>query len=133
MATLTAVLNGISAVLLVSGYKFIRRGDVQRHRQLLLAATTTSALFLASYLTNKFLHGTTYFGGEGLVRSVYRFILATHTVLAAAVVPLVAVTLWRAFGQHWDAHRRIARWALPIWLYVSVTGVLVYLMLRPYY
>ena len=130
---LNAALNGISAVFLVMGYRFIRRGDAARHRRMMLGATITSALFLASYLTGKLLHGTTYFGGQGAIRTLYLAILGTHTVLAAAVVPLALITLIRGLRGQYPAHRRIARWTLPIWLYVSVTGVLVYFLLRPYY
>lgn len=128
-----ATLNGISTVLLLVGYRLIRRGDAARHRRIMVAATAVSALFLASYLTSRFLHGTTYFGGQGLVRTLYLLVLGSHTVLAAAVPVLTLITLWRGFQARYGAHRRIARWTLPIWLYVSVTGVLVYLLLRPYY
>ena len=95
----------------------------------MIAATVTSVLFLACYLTYHYFHGTTHFAGEGLVRSIYLSILASHTVLAAVIVPLVIVTLYRALSGRFDKHRRIARWTLPIWLYVSVTGVVVYWML----
>src|SRR5690606_9246335 len=128
-----ATLNGISTILLLLVYRFIRRKDIDRHRRVMVGATVVSTLFLASYLTSRFLHGTTYFGGQGLERTVYLLVLGTHTVLAAPVPFLALVTLWRGFQARYDAHRRIARWALPIWLYVSVTGVLVFLLLRPYY
>lgn len=128
-----ATLNGISTILLLLGYRFIRRKDIDRHRQTMVGATVVSTLFLASYLVSRFLHGTTYFGGQGLDRAIYLFVLGSHTILAASVPFLAAISLWRGFGRRYAAHRRVARWALPIWLYVSVTGVLVYLLLRPYY
>lgn len=130
---LNATLNGISTVLLLSGYRFIRRRQTARHRRAMVAATVVSGLFFASYLMSRFLHGTTHFGGQGPERAIYLFVLGTHTVLAAAVPFLAVITLWRGIQGRYDAHRRIARWTLPIWLYVSVTGVLVYLLLRPYY
>lgn len=133
LPALNAVLNAISATLLVIGYRWVRRGDFDRHRRAMLAAAVSSTLFLISYLTSKFLFGTTYFGGQGLIRTVYLLILGSHTILAAVIAPLVVLTLWRAFTNQFEAHRRVARWTYPAWLYVSVTGVLVYLMLRPYY
>ena len=130
---INATLNGISTILLITGYRLIRRRDIDGHRRVMVAATVVSTLFLASYLTSRFLHGTTYFGGQGLDRIIYLLVLGSHTVLAATVPPLAVLSLWRGFQRRYDAHRRIVRWALPIWLYVSVTGVLVYLLLRPYY
>lgn len=126
---LNALLNATTGVLLVSGYAFIRRGKVDRHKACMGAALVISALFLTSYLYYHSQVGSIRFTAEGWVRPVYFTILITHTVLAAAVVPLALVTVWRALKARFDSHRRIARWTLPIWLYVSVTGVLVYLML----
>jgi putative membrane protein len=99
----------------------------------MIAALTTSALFLISYLTYHYAHGSTPFAGEGWIRPVYFTILISHTILAAAIVPLVLITLVRALRERFAAHRRIARWTLPIWLYVSVTGVVVYLLLYQIY
>jgi putative membrane protein len=126
---LNAVLNAASAGLLVAGYSFIRRHDVHAHRVCMLAAFGVSVLFLVSYLTYHYRVGTVRFPGTGWVRGVYLTILATHTILAASVPPLAIITLSRAVARRFDRHRRIARWTLPIWLYVSVTGVVVYWML----
>ena len=127
--TIDAVLNTTSAVLLSFGYYFIRRKNIPAHKSCMLGATATSILFLACYLTYHYFHGTTRFSGTGTVRAIYLSILGTHTVLAAAIVPLVILTLSRALARRFDRHKRIARWTLPIWLYVSVTGVVVYWML----
>lgn len=129
LPTVDAVLNTTSAVLLSFGYYFIRRGNIRAHKACMLGAVGTSTLFLACYLTYHFFHGTTRFAGTGTVRGIYLAILGTHTILAAAIVPLVLVTLYRALRERFDLHKRVARWTLPIWLYVSVTGVVVYWML----
>lgn len=129
LPTLEAILNGASAVLLVTGYRFIRRKQVGVHRACMLAAVAASVLFLGSYVTYHALRGTTRFLGQGWIRPLYFVILISHTILAAVIVPLVLVTLSRALRRDFDNHRKIARWTLPIWLYVSVTGVVVYLML----
>ena len=131
--TIDAVLNTTSAVLLSFGYYFIRRRNIRAHKACMLGAVGTSTLFLACYLTYHFFHGTTRFEGTGAVRTMYLTILGTHTVLAVAIVPLVLVTLYRALRERFDLHKRVARWTLPIWLYVSVTGVVVYWMLYHYY
>lgn len=130
---LNAGLNALSAVLVTAAYRAIRRKQVDRHRRLMLSALGTSALFLASYLYYHAHAGATRFAGTGASRPVYFTILASHTVLAAAIVPLVGVTLYRALRGRFALHRRIARITLPLWLYVSVTGVLVYLMLYHLY
>lgn len=130
---LNALLNATSAGLALAGYAAIRRGQVARHRARMLAAAAASAAFLASYLLKTALFGTTPFGGTGLVRVVYLAVLASHTALAAVVAPMVVVALWSGLTGRHALHRRLVRWTLPMWLYVSVTGVLVYLMLRPYY
>jgi putative membrane protein len=129
LPTLNAILNATSAGLLIAGYGFIRQREVPAHRACMLAAFGVSALFLISYVTYHYHVGTVRFPGSGWVRRVYLTILATHTVLAASVPPLAIVTLSRAVARRFDRHRRIARWTLPIWLYVSVTGVIVYWML----
>ena len=130
---LNAILNSTSALLLLSGFAFIRRGNVRAHRTCQIAAVVTSALFLISYLTYHYYHGSTRFTGQGIVRPVYFVILLTHTILAVVIVPLILITLYRAARGDFDRHRRIARWTLPLWLYVSVTGVIVYLMLYQIY
>ena len=126
---LDAGLNATSAVLLVIAHKMIERGRMALHRGLMLAAVATSSLFLCSYLYYHAHVGTVRFQGRGWSRPVYFSILVSHTILAAAVVPLVIVTLSRALQERFDRHRVIARWTYPIWLYVSVTGVVVYVML----
>jgi len=129
LPTVNAALNAASAALLTLGFIFIRRGNVRAHKACMLSAVATSTLFLACYLTYHYFHGTTRFTGQGMVRPLYFAILITHTVLAAAIVPLVLMTLYRALRGRFELHRRIARWTLPAWLYVSVTGVVVYWML----
>ena len=129
LPALNATLNGLSAVFLVSGYLFIRRGDRLMHKRCMIAALTTSALFLTSYVIYHLNTGSRPFPGQGSIRLVYFSILITHVVLAAAIVPLALVTATRGLRSQFDRHVRIARWTLPIWLYVSVTGVVIYLML----
>lgn len=126
---LNACLNGLSAVWLISGLWFIRRGRVSAHRFCMLAAVLTSTLFLTSYIVYHAHVGTTRFQTPGWIRHLYLVILATHTVLAVAVVPLVLITLRRALVRRFDRHRRIARITWPVWVYVSVTGVVIYWML----
>ena len=128
-----AFLNGASAVLLFTGYSFIRARNVIAHRACQIAALIVSSLFLASYLFYHYHHGTTRFLGVGLVRPVYFTILTTHTILAVVIVPLIFLTFYRALRGDFIRHRRIARVTLPLWLYVSVTGVIVYLMLYHFY
>jgi uncharacterized membrane protein YozB (DUF420 family) len=128
-----AVLNGTCALLLFTGYSYIRAGRVRAHRVCQISAVIVSILFLASYITYHYQHGTTRFAGQGLARPIYFAILLTHTILAIAIVPLVTITLYRALRADFVRHRRIARITLPIWLYVSVTGVVVYLMLYRIY
>jgi putative membrane protein len=129
LPALNAVLNATAAVLLVTGFVLIRRGRKRAHRGVMIAAFAVSCAFLASYLTYHAIAGTVYFRGTGAIRAVYLSILATHTVLAAAVPPLAIATLARGLRGRFDRHRRLARWTLPLWLYVSVTGVVVYCML----
>ena len=129
LPALNAALNSLSAIFLCAGYFFIRSGNRAAHRRCMLAAVACSSLFLTSYLVYHFQVGSIGFKGQGWIRPVYFTILITHTILATAVVPLALVTLVRALRERFDAHRRIARWTLPIWLYVSATGVVIYLML----
>ena len=131
--TIDAILNATSAILLTLGYVFIRRKNVGAHRFCMVSAVVTSTLFLVFYLTYHYYHGTTRFTGQGTARSVYFAILISHTVLAALIVPLVLTTLYRALRERFELHKRIARWTLPLWLYVSVTGVVVYWMLYHLY
>lgn len=130
---LNAILNSTSAILLLAGFRFIRRGNIPAHRACQVSAVVTSTLFLISYLTYHYYHGATKFPGQGLVRPLYFAILITHTILAVVIVPLILITLYRAARGDFLRHRSIARWTLPLWLYVSVTGVLVYLMLYHLY
>ena len=124
-----AALNATAALLLVTGWLLVRRRRIAAHRRAMLSALACSVLFLASYLVYHARVGSVRFPGTGTARTVYLAILASHTVLAAAVPVLAIVTLSRALAARFDRHRRIARWTLPIWLYVSVTGVVVYWML----
>ncbi len=126
---LNAGLNGASAVLLSAGYLFIRRGQVRRHRACMLTAFSLSVLFLVSYVMYHAVAGSTRFAGPDAIRPIYFTILISHIVLAAVVLPLALTTLYRAWRGTFVRHRRIARWTLPLWLYVSVSGVVVYLML----
>lgn len=130
---LNALLNTTSAILLIAGYRFIRRGNIPAHRTCQVAAFITSIFFLSSYLTYHYFHGDTRFLGQGAVRPFYFAILISHVVLAIVIVPLVLITLYRAVRGDFLRHRRIARWTLPLWLYVSITGVIVYLMLYHLY
>jgi putative membrane protein len=129
LSHVNAALNATSAVLLVVGYLFIRRKRIAAHRACMIGATLVSAAFLASYVVYHVQVGSVKFAGQGAARPVYFSILITHVVLAAVLPILVGLTLWRAFRGRFERHRAIARWTLPIWLYVSVTGVLVYVML----
>jgi putative membrane protein len=122
-------MNATSAVLIVLGWRAIRAGDRTRHRALMLSALGVSAVFLAGYLTRVALTGTHRFPGTGALRTAYLLLLGSHTVLAAAIVPLIGFALYFAWKGRFEAHRRVARYTLPAWLYVSVTGVLVYFML----
>ena len=124
-----ATLNATSAVLLACGFYFIRQRNVPLHRACMLSAFATSVLFLICYLTYHAYHGVTRFPGHGPIRTFYLSLLGSHTILAVAIVPLVLATLYRAWRRRFDRHRRVARWTLPLWIYVSVTGVVVYWML----
>lgn len=129
LPALNAVLNSTAAVLLVTGWLLIRRKRIDAHRRVIIAAFGVSTLFLISYLVYHFNVGSVRFQKDGTIRTVYLTILGTHTVLAAAVPVLAIITLSRGLKGRYDRHRSIARWTLPIWLYVSVTGVVVYWML----
>jgi uncharacterized membrane protein YozB (DUF420 family) len=129
LPALNACLNAASAFFLLLGYSFIRRGKMNAHRICMLTAFACSTVFLASYLYFHFHAGLIRFGGQGWIRPVYFAILISHTILAIVIVPMVLVTLSRALRAKFDRHRAIARWTFPLWLYVSITGVIVYWLL----
>jgi putative membrane protein len=131
--TLNAILNATSAVLLACGYAMIRRRRISAHRACMLAAFACSTVFLVSYVLYHLRVGVVHFTGQGWIRPVYFTLLGTHTVLAIAIVPLALITLSRALSARYDRHRRIARWTLPLWFYVSVTGVIIYFLLYHLY
>jgi putative membrane protein len=130
---LNAVLNGTCTVLLISSYFAIRNKKVKLHRTLNITAFTLSAIFLLSYSAYHAFASETHFGGDPTVKYIYFFILISHIILAALVLPLVLLTFYRGLSNDIVKHRKIARWAMPIWLYVTTTGVVVYLMISPYY
>ncbi|MEY4095107.1 MAG: hypothetical protein RLZZ53_2306 [Acidobacteriota bacterium] len=129
LPALNAALNGLSTILLLTGWVLIKRGERQKHRACMIAALVVSALFLTSYVIYHVQVGSVPFKGTGWIRVVYFAVLIPHVVLAAAIVPPILITASRGLSAKYDTHRRIARWTLPLWLYVSVTGVIVYLML----
>ena len=129
LPALNAALNTTATLLLLWGYSLIRRRNFEAHKKVMLAAFATSVLFLVSYLVYHYNVGSVKFQKTGAIRTLYLAILLTHTVLATAVAPMALVTVWRAWKNRLPQHRRLARITLPIWLYVSVTGVVVYLML----
>ncbi len=129
LPALNATLNATCAILLLTGWLLIKRGRRTAHRNVMIAAFCTSVVFLVSYLTYHAHVGSVRFTKQGPIRLVYFSILLTHTILAAAIVPLVLITLSRGLSAKYDRHRRIARWTLPLWMYGSVTGVIVYVML----
>ncbi len=133
LPAVNATLNGTSAALILTGRALIAQKRVAAHRTVMITAVVTSTLFLISYLTYHAQVGSVHFQGQGWVRPVYFGILLTHTVLAAVIVPLVIMTLVRGLRGNFDRHRAIARWAFPLWLYVSVTGVVIYVMLYHLY
>lgn len=127
-AALNASLNGISGVLLACGYTAIRRGKIAVHKRFMISAFIVSSVFLVSYLLYHYRVGHVAFQGQGWIRPVYFVLLISHTILAIVIVPLILITLRRALLERFDKHRIIARWTLPLWFYVCVTGVIVYLM-----
>jgi len=130
---LNATLNGASAVLITTGRALIARKQIKLHRACMIASFVTSSVFLVSYLYYHAHVGSVHFPGQGWIRAVYFTILISHTILAAAVVPLVVMSLTYGLKSRFDRHRRISRWTFPVWLYVSVTGVIVYVMLYQIY
>ena len=133
LPALNATLNAIASVFLITGYVLIRRGHRLAHKRCMLGALVTSALFLTSYVIYHLNAGSRPFPGQGTARVVYFTILLTHVPLAAAILPLALTTTARGLWSQYDRHVRIARWTLPLWLYVSVTGVAIYLMLYQFY
>jgi uncharacterized membrane protein YozB (DUF420 family) len=132
-AALNASLNGTSAILLAGGYVAIRSGKIAVHKAFMISAFAVSSVFLASYLLYHYRVGHVTFHGQGWIRPVYFVLLTSHTILAVVIVPMILVTLRRAWLGKFDRHRVIARWTLPLWFYVSVTGVIVYLMVYQIY
>lgn len=129
LPALNATLNAIAATLLVAGYVHVRKGRIASHKACMISASVCSALFLTSYLIYHALHGSTRYQGDGIGRTLYLVMLFTHVVLAAVNAPMIVATLWFALRGKIDRHRRLARFTLPIWIYVSATGVLVYFVL----
>jgi putative membrane protein len=130
---LNAVFNSFTFVFLLSALWFIMRKNIKLHRRFIFAAFTSTALFLVSYVSYHYLAESTSFGGEVPLKYIYYFILITHIILAAVIVPLALLSLVRGLTMQVEKHRKIARWTMPLWLYVSLTGVLVYIMISPYY
>ena len=132
-AALNATLNGTSAILLACGYAAIKNGKMKVHKAFMISAFAVSTVFLASYLIYHYRVGHVVFQGQGWIRPLYFALLISHTVLAIVIVPMILVTLRRAWLEKFDRHRLIARWTLPLWFYVSVTGVIVYVLLYQVY
>jgi putative membrane protein len=132
-AKINAVINSIVSVLLVAGLITVKKRNYRLHKKVMLTAMVLSALFLVSYICHHLFAGDTKFGGEGEIRYVYYFILITHIILAAIILPFILFTTYRAMIAEWPQHRRLAKITWPIWLYVSLTGVAVYLFISPYY
>ena len=130
---LNAIFNSFTFIFLVTALIMIKKKNIKLHRRFIVAAFVTTFLFFISYLTYYSMAESTHFGGDGALMYLYYFILITHIVLAAVIVPLALITLGRGLNMKIEKHRKIARWTMPLWLYVSFTGVLVYLMISPYY
>jgi putative membrane protein len=132
-ATVNAILNSLVSILLVVGLIAVKNAKYELHRNVMMSAMVLSLLFLVSYICHHLFSESTSYGGEGVVKSVYYFILITHIILAAVILPFILYTSYRALVAEWPAHRKLAKITWPIWFYVSVTGVIVYLMISPYY
>lgn len=128
-----AVLNFSTAVLLTLGYFFMKRKNYRLHRNIMITAFILSAVFLVSYVISKMSNDPVPYGGEGILRPLYFFVLITHIILSAVIVPLVLFSMYRGLTGEFEKHSRIARWTFPVWLYVAISGVLVYLFMAPYY
>jgi putative membrane protein len=133
LPALHAILNSLTAIALIVGYYSVKNNHIKAHRIAMLTAFGLSSIFLVSYVTYHFFGERTIYGGDGLLKIVYYFILITHIVLAIAIVPLVLLSIYFGISNQLTKHRRISKWTFPIWLYVAVTGVLVYLLISPYY
>lgn len=130
---MNAIFNSFTFVFLLLALYMIKQKNIKLHRQFIIAAFTTTALFLISYVTYHYLAESTTYGGEGAIRYIYFFILISHIIMAIVIVPLALITVARGLNMQVEKHRKIARWTMPLWLYVSLTGVIVYLMISPYY
>jgi putative membrane protein len=130
---LNAIINGTCTLLLLTSLYYIKRRDIQTHKKLNIATFILSALFLVSYIIYHSTGNEAKFGGQGFIRPIYFFILITHIILAAVVLPLVLFSFYRGMKMQVEKHRKLVRWSFPIWLYVTITGVIVYLMMAPYY
>jgi len=128
-----AILNSLTAICLVTAFYFIKNKNISAHKSFMLTAFGLSSIFLVSYVFYHAISQPTKYGGEGILKSIYYFILLTHIVLAAVVLPFILFTFYRALNSQFEQHKKIARWTFPVWLYVAVTGVLVYLLISPYY
>jgi putative membrane protein len=128
-----AVINGLTAILLAIGFVLIKNNKMNLHRNVMMSAFLLSVVFLVSYVISKISHEPVPYGGEGFMRYLYFFILISHIVLSGIIVPLVLFTMYRALTGQYDKHKKIAKWTFPIWMYVSITGVLVYIFMQPYY
>lgn len=133
LPAVNATINGTVSILLLLGLVFVKRGNIQAHRKAMTTSILLSALFLVSYVSYHITHESTVFAGEGVIRNIYRFILLTHILFAMIITPLVLISFTRALSERFDKHRKIARITWPLWFYVSITGVIVYLMISPYY
>jgi len=132
LPALNAACNALTTILIILGLQAIGRGDREAHRRRMLSAFATSSLFLIGYIVYHALHGETRFPGQGVVRPIYFFILISHIVLSAVALPMILTTFWFALSNQFVRHVKLARWTYPIWLYVSITGVVVFFMLRAY-
>src|SRR5690625_353140 len=130
---MNAIFNVFSFLFLIGALIAILKGNVKIHRRFIYAAIGTTSLFLVNYVFFHFIASSTSFGGEGFIAVVYYFILITHVTLAMSIIPLALLSITRAWNREYERHKKISRWTMPIWLYVSFTGVLVYLLIRPYY
>lgn len=128
-----AILNGTTALLLLMGYYFMSVKEYLLHRNVMIAAFVLSAIFLVSYVISKISNDPIPYGGEGMVRYIYFFVLITHILLSAIIIPLVLFTMYHGLTAQYEKHARIARWTFPVWFYVAITGVLVYVFMLPYY
>ena len=128
-----ASINGLTAIVLMLGLREIKKGNIKGHKRFMSAAIVLSIVFLLSYVLYHLTSESTKFGGEGFIKYMYYFILLSHILLSVAIVPMVLITYTRALSERFDKHKNIAKWTLPLWLYVAITGVIVYLMIAPYY